>query len=382
MKTASILAVGTEITSGEILNRNSTWIAARLEELGIPIRWMQSVPDDRELILKALKHLASESPFLFVTGGLGPTTDDFTRDVIAQFVGQTLCFREESWQRLIDIYQNRGLPLREAHRQQCQFPEGARVLANPVGTAEGFLVEGGGVRIFALPGPPREVEGVFNQDILPILQGLSIERTTALTKIICLGAPESEVAEIVEEVMRGQPVTLGYRASFPYVHVKVWHPIGETPWLGTLRERLKTWEVGEGAFDMAVQWLDTLKDLKKVRIVDEATGGRLAQRLETLTREREMKELEIEVITYFSSLSLRSRGTYREPVDGVFSVHLKGQSHQYRVSANLEGQAISKTLEIPYRIPPTSERGRIYMAEHALCTWFEFMRQTARGGKV
>lgn len=376
---ASILAVGTEITSGEILNRNSTWIAARLEELAIPVQSLLSVPDDREAILTALVRLTDESQLVFVTGGLGPTTDDFTREVVAQFLKSPLEFREPSWNLLEEIYARRGLPLRQAHRQQCYFPKGVEILKNPVGTAEGFLAEAAAKKIFVLPGPPREVEGIFNQEILPRLKTLGIQRVTELTKLICLGVPESEAAEIVEEVMKDQGTTLGYRASFPYVHVKVWHPVGKSPWLTSLKDRLKPWLVGQGDTDLMQEWLKTLQSLQTVRIVDEATSGRLAARLEALTRQMDLSQLDLELIMFWGPSVEYARDTNRDPVDASFSVHSNGHSSQFRVTASRGAQAISRTLELPFKINSSSERGRIYMTEHAISMWLGFMRQTEKG---
>ena len=99
---ASILTIGTELTTGQITNRNAAWISEKLTELGLEVALHETVPDIHDLMLEALDRCARAAPFVVITGGLGPTKDDFTRDIIAEWSSRKLEFHEPSWQRILD----------------------------------------------------------------------------------------------------------------------------------------------------------------------------------------------------------------------------------------------------------------------------------------
>ena len=115
------LAVGTEVTDGQIVDRNSAMLSQLVIDLGFSVIEHRAVPDDRPLILDALNELGSKVDIIFVTGGLGPTSDDFTRELIADYVSQKLIFNEESWQHVVTTLKSRGVAAREIQKQQCYF---------------------------------------------------------------------------------------------------------------------------------------------------------------------------------------------------------------------------------------------------------------------
>ena len=240
---ASILTVGTEITSGEILNSNGQWLAEQLDQMGFDVVLHLSAPDDRKLIQSALDYCAQHTEVLIVTGGLGPTSDDFTREAIATWAQTELEFNDSVWNELQALYQSRGLKIREAHRQQCHFPKSSELLKNPVGTAHGFYLKTKGQHIFVLPGPPREIQGMWQPSVLALLEALKPQQLYKLYRWECTGVPESEVAEVVEKIIAGTGLRAGYRANKPRVIVKVWMPIhiNHAPFLQQLHSRLSPW---------------------------------------------------------------------------------------------------------------------------------------------
>ena len=137
----SILSIGTELTTGQIINRNSAWIAAKLKQQGLDSTVHVTVPDETEVILKSLHYCAELTDVLFITGGLGPTSDDFTRDVIAEWTGKKLIFDETSWVYIQEILKNRGVGVKAIQKQQCYFPEGSTILKNNKGTANAFSLD-------------------------------------------------------------------------------------------------------------------------------------------------------------------------------------------------------------------------------------------------
>lgn len=225
LERASLIAVGTEITSGQILNRNAQWIARKLESVGLETVLHLVVPDDWALIRRGLEMAVAESNYVFVTGGLGPTSDDFTRKVVAEFLGEELSFDESVWQSVCDKLSSRGLTPKDMQKQQCWFPKSSVVLHNSAGTAAGFFWKGReNLKMWVLPGPPREIEAIWKDHVESQLREFR-PRAAAIVKLIwnCLGAPESYVAERVEPIMERYPNwQVGYRVHQPYCEVKVW----------------------------------------------------------------------------------------------------------------------------------------------------------------
>ena len=221
---AAILTIGTEITSGEIVNRNAADLAQKLESVNIETLMHISVPDEKNLILNALNSLEQIADLIIVTGGLGPTSDDFTRYVIADYAGVDLFFDKAVYKELEEKLQNRGRKIREGHKNQCYFPVGAKLLPNPAGHALPFQLNIKNKRLYVLPGPPREIESIWNLALQSELQKLNIKKESYLFKWKCFGKGESEFAEIVEAIFADSGFKIGYRATVPNVIIKVWVP--------------------------------------------------------------------------------------------------------------------------------------------------------------
>jgi nicotinamide-nucleotide amidase len=224
MKFASILTIGTEITSGEVVNTNASWIASELEAMGLRVFCHLSVRDQRAEMLRALEFVRADSALVVVTGGLGPTSDDLTREVLANHWRVPLAFCEDEWSSLRVRYERRGRQIRESHRHQCYFPQGATKLPNPVGTALGFCFSQQAQHWLVLPGPPAELKAMWSEQAVARLRAFGVCATSGSRRWhhwTCRGAPESEVAERVEEVIQGRGLEVGYRATHPLVKVKL-----------------------------------------------------------------------------------------------------------------------------------------------------------------
>ena len=119
---ASILALGTELTTGQIANKNAAWISEKLKSFGVVVSMHLTVPDDRKLILESLHYIEQHADLIFVTGGLGPTSDDFTRDIITEWAEKKMVFDAQSWEQILERFKNRGFTARDIQKQQCYFP--------------------------------------------------------------------------------------------------------------------------------------------------------------------------------------------------------------------------------------------------------------------
>jgi molybdenum cofactor synthesis domain-containing protein len=218
----SLLTIGTEITTGEIMNTNAQWLSTRLEDLGMDVQHHLTVPDQKELMLDALEYLSKTSDLLVVTGGLGPTKDDLTREVMALWAGQELKFFEEIWTQLEKRLQERQVICRPSHKRQCFFPQEATILKNSVGSAQGFEVSKGRVKAVVLPGPPRELKPMWSDVVEPRLPKGDL---SPWVRWVFEGLHESDVADRFENVLKDfldpSQVEIGYRASPPLIHVKM-----------------------------------------------------------------------------------------------------------------------------------------------------------------
>ncbi|MDH3716601.1 MAG: competence/damage-inducible protein A, partial [Planctomycetota bacterium] len=173
---AEVLAIGDELTSGLRLDTNSQWLSLRLQELGIPVLRHATVADDLAAITEAFRHAAARCDVAVVTGGLGPTADDLTRQALAAAGGVELQLDEALLRHIQQLFQSRGREMPDRNRAQAMFPVGSRPIPNPNGTAPGIEMplprDGGGVcRLFALPGVPAEMRQMWFATVVPTLNG-------------------------------------------------------------------------------------------------------------------------------------------------------------------------------------------------------------------
>ncbi len=215
MVRAGVVVTGTEVLTGRVTDRNGPWISERLGELGLEVTHILCVGDRRPDLEAALRFLAAEGADLVVTsGGLGPTADDLTAEVVAEFAGRELVLDEEMEEKIAAILAGfaRRLrfdadALREANRKQAMVPEGA-VTIDPAGTAPGLVVPTPGPTVIVMPGPPRELQAMWPKALRTDPARAIIERAepyrTASVRIF--GIPESELAKTLREI--GEDVDL------------------------------------------------------------------------------------------------------------------------------------------------------------------------------
>ncbi len=218
---AAVLSIGTELTRGELVNTNATWLAERLTELGMDVVTHLVIPDDRATIVQSVRELAQRHALVVSTGGLGPTSDDLTAACVADALGVEMRTDAPSLEAIRRRYEARGRALTEAGARMAALPETATALANPVGTAPGFTVSWGDCELFFFPGVPREMRAIFDQSVRARLAP-RVAKTQHQVHLRTFGLPESEVAGRLQNLeARHDGLTLGYRASTSEVEVKV-----------------------------------------------------------------------------------------------------------------------------------------------------------------
>ena len=194
----AILAVGDELLAGELLDSNSAWLARQVRARGHHLAGFAVVGDELPAIRAAVQAALAQADLLLVTGGLGPTGDDITRDGVAAALGVPLAERPELVAKLQSFYASRGIPLGEGSRRQAELPVGATVLENPVGTAAGFLHARDGRAVACFPGVPSELHVMAP----PCLDACLPEVAAGQTRLLHLcGLAESELGEKLKEFM-------------------------------------------------------------------------------------------------------------------------------------------------------------------------------------
>jgi nicotinamide-nucleotide amidase len=217
----ALLSTGTELTRGELVNTNVAWLSERLTALGASVLEHVVVDDDRERIESALRRLSEFADVIISTGGLGPTTDDLTTEVVAKTLGVGLFRDEPSIEKMKRRFEKFGRVMSPSNEKQGYFPIGATVLSNDQGTAPGFSVKLGKSTLYVLPGVPREMKPMVEEHIAGTLS-LSVLRTTAQIHLRSFGLPESTLGDKLAGLEEAYPgVVIGYRAHFPEVEVKV-----------------------------------------------------------------------------------------------------------------------------------------------------------------
>lgn len=191
---AEIVAVGNELLRGDVVDTNSAHIAAELGRLGIETRFHSAVGDIQSQLLKVLGSAAERADIVIVTGGLGPTKDDITREAVAACAKSRLVLDEDSLKRIEDFFRQRGYTPSENNLAQAMMPEGASVIPNPRGTAPGFMLEIGSALMLVLPGVPAEMKLMLEQTVLPHLHKLGLGgRVRLCRRLHIFGPGESSI---------------------------------------------------------------------------------------------------------------------------------------------------------------------------------------------
>jgi nicotinamide-nucleotide amidase len=231
----AICSVGSELLSGEIADTNASWLVRRVVEAGCRTTAIVAVGDDRAEIVQGLEWLAERADVIVVGGGLGPTSDDLTRDAIADFAEVPLEPRPELVDHLTEVYTRLGRPIPPEALAQADIPAGG-VVHRPLGSAAGFVVDadraGRPVRVHALPGVPWEYEGIADRDVLPDLVRRSDGVARVTRTLHVAGSGESWIGnrlrDLTDRLEGSGDVELGYRAKSDEVQVRI-TATGTTP---------------------------------------------------------------------------------------------------------------------------------------------------------
>ena len=218
---AEIVTSGTEILLGDIVDTNAAWIAQQLRDTGVNLYYKTTVGDNESRLRGVLELGMSRSDVIIVTGGLGPTADDITRQAIAIATKCPLRLHEDALRTLQERFVRFGATMTDNNRQQAMIPEGATLIENPVGTAPGFIVETAACAVIALPGVPREMKRLMTDTVLPYLSaktGANVIRRRILRTI---GIGESTIDSLLGDLMHSANPTIGTAAHLGQCDVRI-----------------------------------------------------------------------------------------------------------------------------------------------------------------
>ena len=294
---AEILTIGDELLRGEIIDSNKSFLSDRLLSLDIETRFHTSVRDDPEDMIDAFTRAARRSEVVLVSGGLGPTRDDLTSEVLAQAFGCALLLDEVALETIRAFFRSVGREMAETNTKQAYFPEGAEVLANPIGTAPGFLLkvaeekvaEEGDAWFFCMPGVPRELQRMMDEQVLPRLAercgGGQVVRATLLRTF---GMGESNLEQELSDIATADDVSLGFRTSFPDNYLRPLARAGTVAEAESkleevcdaLRARLGPLVYAEGDETLPAVVIRLLREQSRtIATAESCTGGLIAERI-------------------------------------------------------------------------------------------------------
>jgi nicotinamide-nucleotide amidase len=206
---AEIVAIGDELVSGQRLDTNSQWLSQRLGEIGVPVWYHASVGDDMSTLTHTLRAAIDRSPIVVLSGGLGPTADDLTRQAMAEVSGQTLELRSDVLKRIELKFTQRGRTMTPQNHVQAMFPAGSREIVNPHGTAPGIDLEvshaAGSSRLFALPGVPAEMRQMWDESVRSAIRTMTGPRGVIVHHSLkCFGVGESQLEAMLPDLIQRQ----------------------------------------------------------------------------------------------------------------------------------------------------------------------------------
>jgi len=286
---AEIVTIGDELLRGEIVDTNRSFLSDRLLGLDIETHYHTSVRDDAADMIDAFRRASARIDIALVSGGLGPTRDDLTAAALAEAFDLELVLDEDALESIRSFFHIIGREMSENNASQAYFPAGAEILPNPIGTAPGFSIAQGGARFFCMPGVPREMARMMDEQVLPRISASHSGGGAVRARLLrTFGMGESTLDTELKDIAASGNVTLGFRTSFPDNYLR---PLARADTAenaeraldrvcDAIRERLGPLVYGEAdqGLDAVVGDLLTERGMT-IAVAESCTGGLIAQRI-------------------------------------------------------------------------------------------------------
>lgn len=331
----ALLMIGDELLDGRSRDTNSEWIIAQTREAGWRIDCIEVVADDVELIAEAIRRHAGTAAAMLVSGGLGPTQDDLTREGLARALGVGLEFDAEVFAHIGELFRRRGRPLPESNRRQALRPAGSKVIANPVGSAPGLFAEIEGTPIALLPGVPGELKALFETAVRAHFARFLDGTASRARRLRTTQVAESTLVDLVSEALPDAgTLDLAYCVSTWGVDLLLRDedPARLDQRIGALKARLGPAVYGEGDLSLPAAVLAELgRSAATVAVAESCTGGLVGAALTSvpgsstvflggvLAYSNEVKESQLQVPPQL----LRAHGAVSEEVAAAMAAGVK-----------------------------------------------------------
>lgn len=351
MAVCELISVGTEILLGDILNTDAQYLSIELAKLGISVIHQSTVGDNRERLLAQLDEAAKRSDIIILSGGLGPTPDDLTKEVCCEFFGKEMFLHEPTVEKIKEYFSSKGIEMAQNNLKQAMLPKDCVIFPNDNGTAPGMAIEKDGVHILVLPGPPRELKPMFQNCAVPYLMQFS-DRIIVSHNIRTFGIGESSMAEKVNDLFDAQNPTVAPYAKDGEALLRV-TAMAMTkedaeslcePIIEEIKKRLDAYVYGVDYNCIEEAVVGMLKEHHlKVATAESCTGGLIAKRITDVPGASEV--FECGIISYANGIKHKVLGVSEDDLNkyGAVSEPVAKQMAQGALKVSGADIAVSVT---------------------------------------
>lgn len=351
MAVCELISVGTEILLGDILNTDAQFLSIELARLGISVIHQSTVGDNRERLLAQLKEAADRSDIIILSGGLGPTPDDLTKEVCCEFFGKKMFLHEPTVEKIKTYFSTKGMEMAQNNLKQAMLPKDCVIFPNDNGTAPGMAIEKDGVHILVLPGPPRELKPMFRNCAVPYLMQFS-DRIIVSHNIRTFGIGESLMAERVNDLFDAENPTVAPYAKDGEALLRV-TAMARTkeeaenlcePVINEIKSRLDGFVYGVDYTCIEEAVIEKLKEKHmKVATAESCTGGLIAKRITDVPGASEV--FDCGIISYANEIKHRVLGVSEDDLNkyGAVSEPVAKQMAQGALRVSGADVAVSVT---------------------------------------
>lgn len=351
MAVCELISVGTEILLGDILNTDAQYLSIELAKLGISVIHQSTVGDNRERLLAQLDEAAKRSDIIILSGGLGPTPDDLTKEVCCEFFGKEMFLHEPTVEKIKKYFSSKGIEMAQNNLKQAMLPKDCVIFPNDNGTAPGMAIEKDGVHILVLPGPPRELKPMFQNCAVPYLMQFS-DRIIVSHNIRTFGIGESSMAERVNDLFDARNPTVAPYAKDGEALLRV-TAMAMTkedaeslcePVIEEIKNRLDAYVYGVDYNCIEEAVVAMLKEHHlKVATAESCTGGLIAKRITDVPGASEV--FECGIISYANEIKHKVLGVSEDDLNkyGAVSEPVAKQMAQGALKVSGADIAVSVT---------------------------------------
>lgn len=351
MAVCELISVGTEILLGDILNTDAQYLSIELAKLGISVIHQSTVGDNRERLLSQLDEAAKRSDIIILSGGLGPTPDDLTKEVCCEFFGKEMFLHEPTVEKIKEYFRSKGIEMAQNNLKQAMLPKDCVIFPNDNGTAPGMAIEKDGVHILVLPGPPRELKPMFQNCAVPYLMQFS-DRIIVSHNIRTFGIGESSMAERVNDLFDAQNPTVAPYAKDGEALLRV-TAMAKTkedaeglcePIIEEIKKRLDAYVYGVDYNCIEEAVVGMLKEHHlKIATAESCTGGLIAKRITDVPGASEV--FECGIISYANGIKHKVLGVSEDDLNkyGAVSEPVAKQMAQGALKVSGADIAVSVT---------------------------------------